>query len=355
MNTTSSSNTGIEERYRARLSNIPAPGTGCHGALLGVATLGIMAGRDDIQLLSDISANIPAGSRKATTREINDAIKRAHMDTAPRGDGSTWQPTPRNRHDDQISEKLKDSEVKTELQSRTIAAGGGELHPDDADVWESSPIKLHHSVENDAAVLLENLYQPSDELFIGNLYDCGREHVQTAGTWSKFFRNAVARIQAQPADRRLELFARLGDRYPLIMPNPLSGLPAPTATGDKMTFRGDNNVKNFRYILAEFDGLPLERQGGMLRGLCRQYDFRIAALIFSGKRSCHAWIMAEGIETREAWDATIKGKLFPILGALGADSVCNNPSRLSRLPGVLRRETGNWQRLQWLAPEGGAL
>lgn len=60
----------IEERYREALAAIPAPGgNGCHAALLGVANLGIMAGRDDTTMLAEIRANIPAGGRSGSNLE----------------------------------------------------------------------------------------------------------------------------------------------------------------------------------------------------------------------------------------------------------------------------------------------
>ena len=68
----------IEERYREALATIPAPGGGgCHAALLGVASLGIMAGRDDNTMLAEIRASIPAGGRRVPDGEIKDAIRRA--------------------------------------------------------------------------------------------------------------------------------------------------------------------------------------------------------------------------------------------------------------------------------------
>lgn len=346
----------LEARYLESLEAIPAPGTGCHPALLGAATLGIMAGRDDVQLLSDIRASIPPGTRKVADREITDAIKRARLDTLPgkcRLDARRTVPQTSVRVP--LGEALKDANTAAKLRAHVIEAGGGDLNPDDPDLWEASPAKLHHGIEADAVALLENLYRPDDLVFIGKRSDKSRDNIHAAAVWAKYFRDAISWILAQPQDHRLELFARLGDKYPLIMLNPLTGQPAPTASGDKMTLRGDNCVKAFRFFLIEFDGPPMEKQGGILRGLCRQYGFRPAALIFSGSKSLHAWIIAEGIETREAWREIIQGKLFPVLAALGVDSACKNPSRLSRLPGMFRRDSGNWQRLFWLAPEGGAL
>ncbi len=55
----------ILEKYRKRLSLIPAPGgNGCHPALLGAANLGVMAGLSADQIFRDIRENIPHGGRQ---------------------------------------------------------------------------------------------------------------------------------------------------------------------------------------------------------------------------------------------------------------------------------------------------
>lgn len=347
----------LNATYRDRLEAIPAPGTGCHAALLGAATLGIRAGLDDGQLLSDIRASIPAGARNVADREIIEAIKRARMDTAPRGDASTWTAAPQRREG--VPKFDKDNAghraIAAKLRARVIAAGGGTLHPSDPAMLEASPIKPSDTPEGDTALLLEKLYRPDDLLFIGARKSTGPKYVHPAATWATFFREKIALIRQEPPERQPELFAALGEMYPFIIPNPLSGELAPKASGGE-TLRGDNNIKELRYILAEFDGMPLEKQGGVLRGLCRSYGLRIAALVYSGNKSLHAWIIAEGIETREEWNETIKGRLFPILGWLGMDTANSNPARLSRLPGMFRRDPGEeWQRLHYLAPKGGAL
>ena len=78
-------------------------------------------------------------------------------------------------------------------------------------------------------------------------------------------------------------------------------------------------------------------------------------MIYSGGKSIHAWLKCEGVNTAEEWETQVKHGLFPVLAALGVDKACSNPPRMSRLPGMFRADTGKWQRLLLLAPEGGAL
>lgn len=73
----------INDRYQNRLRSIPAPGSGCHVSLLGVANLGIMARKTHEQIFSDIRQAIPRGRRKVSNREIQDAIQRASRDHQP--------------------------------------------------------------------------------------------------------------------------------------------------------------------------------------------------------------------------------------------------------------------------------
>lgn len=354
----------IEKRYLEALTAIPAPGGGgCHAALLGVSSLGVMVGRDDAALLAEIRAHVPAGRRKVTDREITDAINRARKDTAPMS-GNTPRPRPipppRRSRVEMIGDALKDKGHAAALQSRMIEAGGGELAPEDADVWEASPVRIEAYSTRfpyvaDALLLLHHLYRPEDIIFIGSRYDAGRENIRSAADWLAFFRRLLAWIEKQPADRQQSHFERLGSKYPHIIPNPLTGAPGAVKSGDKQTLRGDGCVKVFRYIVAEFDALPMMKQGAVLRGLC-SIGWKIAALIHSGGKSCHAWLIAdEDVTSDDDWEQRVKIELFPMLAALGVDKACSNPARLSRLPGMYRGDKSNWQRLLYLAPEGGAI
>ncbi len=66
------------DRYQDHLASLPSPGgNGCHGALLGAANLGIMAGRSLEQIFADLRAAVPQGKRIVTDREITDAVNRA--------------------------------------------------------------------------------------------------------------------------------------------------------------------------------------------------------------------------------------------------------------------------------------
>ena len=354
---------GIEKRYRKALAEIPAPGTGCHPFLLGVATLAIRAGRRDEQALEEIRAAIPEGDRLVDDQEIIEAIERAHQDTTAfaHGRASRGRITPRRRTVSEIRAAVVEDETNAEkLRRAVIEAGGGELDLFELDVWERSPIPIEpYSKEFPYAggmlPLLRHLYSPEDRLLIGpaNVKAQPGKTIRTAAEWAAFFENELAWISEQPQGCRQIAFQRLGERYPLVTPNPLTGLEGEKKEGG-LSFRADSCVREYRFIIVEFDHLKLSEQLEILRGLCR-LDAKIAAIIYSGGKSFHAWLRCEGVTTAEEWQAQVKDGLFSVLTKLGADPACKNPSHLSRLPGVLRSDSGEFQQLLYLAPEGGTL
>lgn len=184
---------------------------------------------------------------------------------------------------------------------------------------------------SDAVLFLKILFKPDDHVFIGDRHDA--DTIKTAADWIEYFTND-------------------GTTAPFIIINPLSGHHAPTKSGDKMTMRGDNNVKAFSYCMAEFDTLNREDQ---IKFWCA-VKLPIVALIDSGGKSIHAWIDVQKlakVETSEQWRTEIKFRLYDqILTPLGVDAACSNPARLSRLPGHYRNEKERYQRLLWLSPEG---
>jgi len=353
----------IESKFSEALKTIPAPGGGgCHAALLGVANLGIMAGHNDAVLLGKIRAAIPAGRRKVSDREIMEAIKRAHEDTVPLDPNQPRRkitPLPRREMSEReiMAEVLKNPAEAARIQAEIIKAGGNEFNPENADVWEASPVRIwpysaKFSYAADMLTLLKS-YSPDDLIYIGN----GREvlalqpgHVKGAAEWYEFFRQKLERIAQLPEDGQEAAFAQLGAKYPHILPNPINGVTGKTQSGSD-TMRGDANVKEYRCIVGEFDDLPILQQGAFWRGL----GLPLIALIHSGGKSIHAWIKCDGVNNGDTWQRDIKSGVFALLGALGADKACSNPARLSRLPGMYRPDKKAWQRLLYLAPNGGVL
>jgi hypothetical protein len=307
-------------RYQNALANIPAPGSGleCHPALLAVANFGVIIELPPETIFSDIRRSIPSGKREVSDKEINEAIQKAQRDH----NGGTFIPRPRP------APAVQDG--KTALR-KLIDQG---KISDEADLWEASPIRLLDEPQGDSALLLENLYEPTDLIWIGDRHDPGivGDTIRTAPDWITYFLDG-------------------GKTAPFIIPNPMTGLEGTTKAGEP-SFRSDNTVKTYKYCVVEFDDLPREDQIRFWSAA----QLPIVCLIDSGGKSIHGWIDVQKlskVETQEQWQREVKQHLYDrLLTPLGVDTSCSNPSRLSRLPGHYREERKAFQRLLWLSPEG---
>lgn len=95
----------------------------------------------------------------------------------------------------------------------------------------------------------------------------------------------------------------------------------------------NDNVTDYRYALVESDSMPLEQQHAVMRDL----QLPIAIMVYSGGKSIHSIVRIDAPsydEYRKRVDY-----LYKVCGDNGliVDKNCRNPSRLSRLPGVMRK------------------
>ena len=200
---------------------------------------------------------------------------------------------------------------------------------DEVDLWEASPTRLLDHPVGDAVLLLRNLYWHDDLLFIGDTF---AKAVLPVREWVKW-------IEDQGTEK-----------LPHIIPNPLDGEEHELANG-KISRRCDAAVQEFRFAVVEFDNMNREDQLRFWSGWVRMPELPpVACLIDSGGKSIHAWLRVDAPD-RKTWTKDIEQGLFrEILTPMGVDSACRNESRLSRLPGHKRHQTGQWQRLLWLGP-----
>jgi len=94
----------------------------------------------------------------------------------------------------------------------------------------------------------------------------------------------------------------------------------------------NDDVADFRYALVESDNIPVEQQNGIMHDL----KLPIAALVYTGGKSLHAIVRVEAGSYKEYRERV--EFLYKICNKNGlqVDKNCRNPSRLSRLPGVMR-------------------
>lgn len=95
----------------------------------------------------------------------------------------------------------------------------------------------------------------------------------------------------------------------------------------------NENVTDYRFALVESDCMELEQQNALIREL----ELPVACLVYSGGKSLHAIVKIEAAnydEYRKRVDY-----LYNVLkkNGLPVDTQNKNPSRLSRMPGVMRK------------------
>ena len=148
-----------------------------------------------------------------------------------------------------------------------------------------------------------------------------RKYLPTKGAWDRTAGGAYRPANSCGGD----IGACLGDYNPeagaWIRFNPLDG------KGVK-----NENVTDYRYALVESDSMPMEQQNAIIREL----ELPVAALVYSGGKSLHAIVKIEAQnydEYRKRVDY-----LYKVCkeNGLDIDKQNRNPSRLSRMPGVIR-------------------
>lgn len=317
-------NETIKNRYIDKLHRIPPPGAGCHTSLLGMANLGALAGIPSFTVFQDIRAAIPHGRRRVGDNEIRAAVQKAFAENAPIEPETGNRAHTHARPAPPPPPPFDGKRYLAELLRRSAGAT-------EADLWEASPCRIDWAPgADDALALLSMFYDPEETLFIGDVYG---KHVLPVS-------EHIGRIEA-------------GNIPPHIIPNPLDGREHETASGTS-SFRCDAAVSAFRFAVVEFDELPRQDQTAFWYSIVMDALLPVAALIDSGGKSIHAWL-GVNLPDIEAWNREVRDGLYHgITGRmtlLGADRACQNPSRLSRLPGHFRREKGAMQRLLYFNPQ----
>lgn len=94
----------------------------------------------------------------------------------------------------------------------------------------------------------------------------------------------------------------------------------------------NENVTEFRFALVESDSMPLEQQNAVIREL----ELPVAMLVYSGGKSLHAIVRIDAPNYEEYRKRV--DYLYKVCkeNGLDIDKQNRNPSRLSRMPGVVR-------------------
>ncbi|WP_433958789.1 AAA family ATPase [Cytobacillus horneckiae] len=94
----------------------------------------------------------------------------------------------------------------------------------------------------------------------------------------------------------------------------------------------NDNVSDYRYALVESDNMDIEKQNAVMREL----ELPIAVMVHSGKRSIHSIVRIDAPNYEEYRKRV--DYLYNVCkkNGLNIDNQNRNPSRLSRLPGIVR-------------------
>lgn len=177
---------------------------------------------------------------------------------------------------------------------------------------------------------LETIFEPNDN--VGYVTESWEKDGRFMPSKGHFDRTAGQLIQA--LSNYHDIGAAFGDYNKeagaWIRFNPLDG------SGVK-----NDNVTEFRYALVECDNMEPAQQ----RRIIEEMKLPVAALVYSGKKSIHAIVHIDGAN-REEYRRRVE-YLYSVCqnAGLSADTANKNPSRLSRMPGVIR----NGKRQELLA------
>lgn len=173
---------------------------------------------------------------------------------------------------------------------------------------------------------LETLFDSTDCVgYVTHSFEKDGKHMPTKGLCDR-----TAGKLIQELHKAKEIQDVVGDYNPeagaWIRINPLDGKDVKT-----------DNVTEFRYALVESDVMEIEKQNAVIREL----ELPVACLVHSGGKSLHAVVSVDAADYKEYRKRV--DYLYHICdkNGLKIDTQNRNPSRLSRMPGIVRN--GNKQ------------
>lgn len=169
---------------------------------------------------------------------------------------------------------------------------------------------------------LETLFESTENVgYVTESWKKDGRHMPTKGCWDRTAGQLIEALSKCGGD----IGSVIGDCSPeagaWIRFNPLDG------NGCR-----NENVTDFRYALVESDSTDLGRQNAIIREL----ELPVACLVYSGNKSLHAIVRVEAADYTEYRKRV--DYLYSVCqkNGLKTDSQNRNPSRLSRMPGVVR-------------------
>lgn len=315
----------LREFYEAAADLKNHPGNR-HPRLIRVCRLGLRTILSDEQIIAKIIELAGDRPHRMSVREISDTIRTVRF-------GNGYSSTPRPEYLASLEEKI--------FVEKMIKIGG---RVSEADLLEAAGIDFLtcHFPQKAAQVQMRALY--GDDLARsgeeGVIYSAYRkEDKRDKAQLCTPFCLVVRILKGQNRHLRVPRF---------FVPNLLRGERAPLKSGSGSSYVCDNAVFEPKFVILEFDSLPLCKQRAFFAGCLESGSLNIASIVFSGKKSYHALIRVEGrypefvSKLRRLTCSSDNEKLR-------ADPAVMKAAALTRLAGGWRSETGRFQRLIYVA------
>ena len=170
---------------------------------------------------------------------------------------------------------------------------------------------------------LELLFEPSENVgYVTETWQKDDKYFPTKGCWDRTAGELIQKLNRCDDDIGSVIGDYNAEAGAWIRFNPLDG------KGCK-----NDNVTEYRYALVESDTEDIEKQNAILREL----EIPITALVHSGKKSLHAIVKIDAANYEEYRKRV--DYLYTVCkkNGLKVDTQNKNPSRLSRMPGIMRK------------------
>lgn len=185
----------------------------------------------------------------------------------------------------------------------------------------SEPGNSRWDPKKELITYLETLFDSTENVgYVTHSFEKDGKHMPSKGVWDR-----TAGQLIQELNKCSDMLDVIGDYNEKagawIRFNPLDG------NGIK-----NENVTEFRYALVESDSMEIEKQNAVIREL----ELPVACLVHSGGKSLHAVVRVDAADYQEYRKRV--DYLYNICNKNGLkiDTQNRNPSRLSRMPGIMR-------------------
>lgn len=283
------------------LESLPVAGDGLNNELIEAANYARRKGVTDVHVLTDLIDRVCVGLGRTPEEAKTEATRAARRAMA----GSSAVTVP-------AAPKV---DIKAAVRAGTHAAAKAILPPS-----RLLPQDPHEQLR----VVLKAFYGPGERLVFSPSVDQG-----VTLTVEEVMRGALPQADGQGMWWRAN--------------------PVGRCTGAGGT-AADQDIKAFKFMLAESDHLPIEAQVKALHAV----GLEVAFAVTSGGKSVHSYIRLHGVKTVEQYKALTR-PILHALARLGFDYRTSNPARACRPPGFTRENTGGTQELVYLNPTAASL